>query len=207
MDLSAPHQALAPSLDLEVLVQLARTTEPLSARSVRLRSARGSDRGVRLALERLTRHGLVTANPTPSATFYALNRDHVAAPAVDVLLELRTTFLDRLRTLVDSWSQPPMHLSIFGSYARRDGDAESDIDLLVVRPSTVSEDAEPWSTQLEILADRVRRWTGNRAEVSEIGESDLARLRTDRPSIVAELERDAIDVAGTPVRKLLQARG
>jgi hypothetical protein len=53
----------------------------------------------------------------------------------------------------------------------------------------------------------VRRWTGNHAGVSEVGEDELTRLAAERPPVVAELERDAVTLAGVDARRLLKAAG
>jgi len=205
MDVSAPYRSLAPTLDLDVLVVLADTTQPLTARALRQRARRGSDRGIRLALARLAEQGLVDTQPAGSATLYALNADHLAAPLVRILADLQTEFLTRIRTTIEAWSVQPRHASLFGSAARRDGDATSDIDLLLVRPHRLDEDAEPWREQVDELTAAITRWTGNRVGLSELDTEDIERLRTERPAIVEELQHDATDLMGVPMRTLLRA--
>lgn len=183
---------------------LAQTSEPLSARALRLRARRGSDRGVRLVLARLSEQGLVREQPAGSATLYTLNEDHIAAPVVHALADLRRELLARIRADIDTWHIQPDHASVFGSAARLDGDLGSDIDLLVVRPSGVDQDAVPWRDQLDGLTEAITRWTGNKVGLAEIGADDVRRLRKERPAIVDELQQDAIDIAGQPVRTLLK---
>ena len=205
MDVSAPYHAISPSLDLDVLVVLAGTTAPLSAHAVRQRAQRGSDRGVRLALSRLTVQGLVDASPAGKATLYVLNQDHLAAPIVHALAALRTELLDRVRADLATWTIAPVHASLFGSTARRDGDTDSDIDLLLVRPSGTGEETPRWADAVSHLTEQIERWTGNHVGLAEISEEEIGRLRDTRPAIVAELEREAIDLAGVPVRQLLRS--
>lgn len=92
---------------------------------------------------------------------------------------------------------------MFGSAARGDGDPESDIDVFLVRPREVEEDDEEWRGLVEFLAESIERWTGNDAGIVEFAESGLGKLRQRRPPVLRELDRDAIDLAGTPIRKLL----
>lgn len=207
MDVSSPYRAIAPTLDVSILVELSRHTEPISVPRLRERLGRGSDRGLRLALERLVRQGIVTEKRFGSLAVYALNEQHLAAPAVHSLADMRTRFLNQLRELIASWTIPPTHASLFGSAARRDGDASSDIDVLVVRPADVTEDDSAWRNQLDDLEARIYAWTGNATQLAEIAEDDVAELRRRRPPIVDELARDAIDLAGVPVRSLLQGAG
>jgi predicted nucleotidyltransferase len=203
VDVSAPYRAVSNALDLDALVVLARVRTPLSAHAVSKRAPRGSGKGIALALKRLARQGLIDATPTGSATLYTLNEEHVAAPAVQLLANLRQELLDRIRTAIDEWAIPPHHASLFGSAARRDGDETSDIDLLIVRPGDVEEEAVEWREQLHTLTNLIERWSGNTIGLAEIGQDDIARLRHERPAIVDELEHDAIDLGGTSVRRLL----
>ena len=53
---------------------------------------------------------------------YTLNRQHLAAPAIELLADLRAEFQRRLRDEVAGWQVAPIHLSIFGSAARGAGD-------------------------------------------------------------------------------------
>jgi DNA-binding transcriptional ArsR family regulator len=194
------------ALEGEVLAVLAGTTRPLTGRQVARLASYGSDRGLRIALSRLAEQGLVDAVEAPPAVLYSLDRDHIAAPIALELGGLRAELLRRLRTAIGEWQVPALHASMFGSAARGDGDTSSDVDLLVVRPRDVDAEDAVWREQLHGLAGAVERWTGNDAGISELGEEDLSKLAIARPSIVEDLERDAITLAGPDARQLLRAR-
>jgi predicted nucleotidyltransferase len=162
-----------------------------------------SQRGVLMALDRFVEHGLVRRTAAGRALMHELNRDHLAAPAVELLAGIRTEFLTRLRAAFAQWEMAPVHASFFGSAARGDGDTRSDIDLFVVRPQCVEEATPEWRSQVEALVEDVGNWTGNHVTVIEQDEADMGRLRRTKPSVLNELRRDAIDLAGTPVRELL----
>jgi predicted nucleotidyltransferase len=205
MNLSRPYSAvLGAALEGEVLKVLARTTRPLTGRQVARLASHGSDRGLRLALNRLAEQGLVEAVEAPPAVLYSLNRDHIAAPIAVELAGLRTELLRRLRSAIEEWHVPAAHASMFGSAARGDGDADSDIDLLIVRPADVDSEDLGWREQLHQLAGDVARWTGNHAGISEVSVDDLRRLASERPPIVEEIERDAITLAGPEARRLFR---
>jgi predicted nucleotidyltransferase len=205
MDLSRPYSAiLGGALEGEVLAVLAGTTRPLTGRQVARLASYGSDRGLRIALNRLAEQGLVTTVEAPPAVLYSLNRDHIAAPIALELGGLRAELLRRLRTAIGEWPVPALHASMFGSAARGEGDTSSDIDLLIVRPEAIDPEDPDWRQQLHELASAVERWTGNHAGISEIGEEELQHLATERPPIVNDLERDAITLAGADARRLLR---
>jgi predicted nucleotidyltransferase len=165
-----------------------------------------SQRGVLAALDRFVEHGLVLRTPAGRALMHELNRDHLAAPAVEVLAGMQTELLRRLREALAAWEVAPVHASMFGSAARGDGGTNSDIDLFVVRPARVDEETAAWRSQVDRLARDVESWTGNHVAVIEHDEADARRLRRARPPVLRELQRDGIDLAGTTLRELLGNR-
>jgi predicted nucleotidyltransferase len=197
MDLSRPYTAVCPTLDGEVLQVLAGTTMSLTGRQVALLTGRTSHSGVLATLHRLTEQGLVDRVELSRAFLFALNRDHLAAGAVEILVSLREKLIDEIRRTVGEWPIAPVHISLFGSAARGDGGTQSDIDLFVVRASAVDEDEPSWRDQIDDLSRRIQRWTGNHASVVERDESQLARLREAQPPIFGELLSDAIVISGS----------
>jgi hypothetical protein len=206
MDVAFPYIAVTGGgLEGEVLSVLAGTSKPLTGREVARLARRGSDRGIRLALNRLAEQGTVDTLAAPPALLYSLNRDHVAAPVVLALAGLRNTLLERLRSTIAAWELPARHASLFGSAARADGDSRSDIDIFVVRPAEVSAEDAGWRGQIDSLSRDAARWTGNHVGISEVGEQEMTALAGDRPPVVRELQRDAITLAGPDAARLLKA--
>jgi hypothetical protein len=153
----APHTAICPTLDTEVLTVLAGTTRPLTGREVARLTGRTSHGGVLDVLNRLTEHGLVDRQEAGRALLFTLNHEHLAAPAVDVLARMRTEFFERMRRAVAAWEIAPIHVSVFGSTARGDGNTESDIDLFIVRPGAIEQDDTGWRAQVDELAGQIQR--------------------------------------------------
>lgn len=203
MDVSHPFTALMPTLDSAVLAVLARTTRAQTGREVALAAGR-SPSGVRPVLDRLAEQGLVDSERAGRAYVYTLNREHLAAPAVEELAGLRPALVDRLRQEIAEWSITPSHVSLFGSTARGDGDAASDVDLFIVRPEGVEAEDSAWRGQLDKLAEGVRRWTGNHAGIAELSTDQLATLRKRRPPVLKDLDADAITLSGPDVGVLLR---
>lgn len=203
MNVARPHAAVAPTLDGDVLRVLARTSGVLTGREVAALTGRRSHSGVLDALHRLTEHGLVTRVELNRAYLFTLNREHLAAPAVEILMGMRAELLRRIRSAFDSWEIAPAHVSMFGSAARRDGGTASDIDLLVIRPSDVTEDNETWRAQLADLKDQIQRWTGNHAQIVELTDEEVVRLRSDKRAIVSALRSDALVLHGPEIATLL----
>lgn len=206
MNVARPYEIFSHRLDIEALVVLSRTTRPLPARQVWRLTRSGSERGIRLALQRLVSHGVVDSQAAGRAELYALNRQHLAASIVEQVASLRSALFERLRATIGEWELQPVHASVFGSAARGDGDADSDIDLLVVRPADTDEEDERWRGQLDDLVAAVGRWTGNEVGLAELSDQDARRLRSGRTPIAKELRRDAVDLVGVPARQLVRRR-
>ncbi|QSB14724.1 nucleotidyltransferase domain-containing protein [Natronosporangium hydrolyticum] len=187
-----------------VLEVLARTTSSLTAPEVYRLAGTGSTNGVRLALNRLAHQGLVGAERRANTVFYLANRDHLAWPAVEALTSLRRTLINRMVEEMTAWEVRPVHASLFGSAARGDGDADSDIDLLLVRPDRVDEEAPPWAEQVDRLRGLVSAWTGNHCHVFELDRARLAEHLRTRDPIVDEWRRDAVKIAGDELRQVLR---
>ncbi len=204
VDVAHPIRAVVPTLDGPVLEVLARTTRPLTGREIHRLAETGSPNGVRLALTRLSGQGLVRAEERAKAVFYTGNREHLAWPAVEILAGLRRNLLERLRVTFGSCRPKPTHASLFGSAARASGDANSDIDVLVVRPDDVGEDESPWADNVDRVRREVEAWTGNRCQVFQV---DLLRLaehvRAGDP-LVDEWLRDAITLVGPDLRVIVR---
>jgi predicted nucleotidyltransferase len=203
MDLSRPWALIHSIVDLDVLLVLRGTTRPLTGRDVARLVRTGSQPTVNASLRRLAEHGLVHTEEAGSAYLYTFNREHLAAPAIELLVSLGSELARRLRAEIAGWDIAPAHLSLFGSAARGDGDTLSDIDIFVVRPPGFDEEDQRWREQLELLSTHIHAWTGNRVALSEVSASGLRRLRRQRPPVVEELRRDAITVAGPPAAELL----
>jgi len=205
MDVSHPIRGIIPTLDAPVIEVLAGTTRALTGREVQRLAGTGSVRGVQLVLARLVGQGLVIADEHANATLYVANRAHLAWPMLDDLVGVRNRLLDGLREIVAGWAIGPLHVSLFGSAARRDGDASSDIDLLIVRPDDVAEGDEGWATQIDGLRDRVVAWTGNRCQAFDLDRTRLGEHLAAGDPLVESWLRDEILLAGEPLRTLIDS--
>ncbi len=179
---------------------LAGTTEPMTGRHVHRLVGHGSHRTVQLALHRLADEGLLDVRDYPPSKLYTFNREHLASDAVLMLVGIGARLVEQLRAATAEWELAPAHASLFGSAARGDGDEESDIDLFLVRPDRVDAEDERWRAQVDDLCERVGRWTGNRAAVSELSESELRALRAAPTPILDELRNDAVVLSGASFR-------
>lgn len=201
MDLSNPLRAVAPGVEGDVLAALLRAHVPLTGSRVAALAERGETQ-VRLVLRRLEQHGLVDVERHGQSYTYLMNRDHVFVPSLAALQEAIPTVEERVSSLVGDWTTPPASLVMFGSAARRDGDADSDVDLLLVRSDSVDAEDETWAKQRHELAQSVERWSGNSAQVVELSTTELAKAVRRKEPLIGELRADGIVLAGSDLRSL-----
>ena len=198
MDVSNPLSCVVPSAHGPVLAVLAGTTTPLTGRRIsELSHPHVSQSRVARILRELTAAGLVERTSAGSASLFVLNREHLAAGAVETLATLRQQLWARIAEHSGAWSRPPVAVVIYGSTARGDGNTASDIDLLVVRPSAVDDDDPAWHDALTDLASRVERWTGNPCEVLDRSGTELAAMAADGERLLTEIRRDGRAIVGS----------
>lgn len=193
MDLSRPLSVITPTLDGDVLRVLALADADFTSGDIHRQLDGPSIRGIHNTLGRLTQQGIVSRRPAGRANLYRLNRDHLAAPHVIGLARLRDELLDRLASEVRSWSVPPVLGVLFGSGARRDHTAESDIDLLLVRPSDAIDDA--WGEKTESLSTLVTAWTGNDCRILAFTQTHVEDRGASEP-VLEDVVREGIAFHG-----------
>jgi DNA-binding transcriptional ArsR family regulator len=203
MDVSRPFAAVSPGVESDVLVALSGATAQRTGRELARLSGR-SVTGVQYALDRLVEEGLVHRIEAGRSFLYSLNREHLLAPAVEVMSGARWELVRRLRDLIAGWSSQPFHISLFGSAARGRGSAASDIDVLVVRAKDIEAEDPLWQRQLDELAERLWAWTGNRAGIVELEQAAIPKLLEERPPAIEDVVDHGIDLGGLSVRELVK---
>jgi predicted nucleotidyltransferase len=202
MNLSRPLEVVSPAVDGDVLTVLAHAEGGFTGRAIHQRLPAGL-RTVQLALDRLVRQGVVIRETVGNAHLYRLNDEHLATRSIVDLASLRLRLLAELRAQIDGWEIQAGAAALFGSAARGEMGADSDLDLLVVRPDSVDPDDELWRAQLTELARAATAWTGNDARIVEYGEEELTGNTSD--SLLQEAAFEGVDLAGS-LRSLVRRK-
>jgi len=207
VNLASPLSTFCSPAIARTLEVLAGTTRPLTGREISRISGQRSVSTVWRALGRLAGEGLVSADHRGTAVFYAANRDHLAWPAIETIVRLRTELITRLVQTIGAWPIQPLHASVFGSTARGDGDSASDIDLLLVQPDGLgSPDEAAWDDQVSELRRVVVRWTGNGCQAFQVDRARLGEHVTAEDPLVDALLHDGVALAGMPLNDLIGER-
>jgi hypothetical protein len=208
VDLGHPISSVIPGAYGDVLAVLARTDTWLSGRKVAaLTRGQISRRRVDAVLAELAQAGIADRQEVPPAKLYRLNRHHVAAAGIQALASMRGSLLNRLRDELAGWRVVPEAAWLFGSAARGEAGSESDIDLLLVRPSLASaEEDSLWAGQVDALRELVRGWSGNELEVLALSADELRHLSDGGERLLDDLRADAIVLIGGAVRDILGSK-
>ena len=201
MDFERPVQAVIPGAQGKILAVLVETSAELNLRTV----ARLSEVSVAQAsrvLPSLVHLGLVRRREAPPSSLFRFAPDHVAAPAIRLLAGARERMIDELGKTAAALDPAPVSVILFGSFARGDSNAFSDIDLIVVRPDPFDEDDEDWRYALDNWRSKAERLTGNLVEVLEIAEHEVGELLRRRAALWHDVIRDGVCVFGATIEQI-----
>lgn len=196
MDFANTLRVVTPTLDGDVLRVVSQADKAFTGREIQRLIGHASPEGVRLALRRLVDQGVVEAEPAGRATLYQFNRDHLAAEHILALATLRSELIGRLGSVFAVWAPAPTVAALFGSVARGDADAQSDVDLLLVWPGGTDEAEDAWRSHVTRLESTVEAWTGNSARTLEYSEAEFRSLR-GQERVVDEAIREGIVLFGS----------
>jgi predicted nucleotidyltransferase len=189
---------------MPLLRALSARATPATAPQLERVAGIGTAAGIRRALDRLAEHGVCLREDVGGRLVYSLNHNHVLHDAVVALLDSEQELVRRLRSTVRRWHVPARAAVLFGSAARKDGDLESDIDLLLVRPAlTLAGEKRDWAMQVHELRTQVHGWTGNRLQVVDWTIRELHRSAARSEPLIDGLLSDGVKIAGTTLRQLL----
>lgn len=201
MDFVRPVEAVIPGVQGRVLAVLAETTAELNLWTI----ARLSDVSLAQAsrvLPGLVELGLIERREAPPSSLFRLVPEHVAAGPLITLARGRDGVIEEMGRVAEVLPVAPVSVILFGSFARREADAESDIDTVLVRPVGVDESDEAWSDSVEQWRSRIRRISGNPVEVLEVGWEEIGAGLRSRQAVWQDIRREGIVVHGRGLDEL-----
>ncbi|MGH3438488.1 MAG: nucleotidyltransferase domain-containing protein [Sciscionella sp.] len=185
MNFGEPFGGIIPGARGAVLAVLLRTGAPLTGRRVHaLIDGRHSLSAVQQALRDLEKLGLITTETVGRAGVHRINDRH---EAIGPVRSMRSP-LDMLKRVVAETVTNAQAVIVFGSVARGEAHADSDVDLAVIAN-------EDWDGRAD-LAQAVQERLGNDCDVLHLTPGEFSRAPADREPVVAEILRDGIALVG-----------
>jgi predicted nucleotidyltransferase len=201
VDFARPVEAVIGGAQGRLLAVLLEITGPLTLR--RLASLAGvSPAQASRVMPRLVELGIVDRHEVPPASQFVLARDNVAAQLLLELADAGAIALRQIKEAASVISPAPVSVIAFGSFARGEADADSDIDLAVIRGDDVDEDDERWADSIDVWRRQVRALTGNDVEIVEATVTEVRRKLRGRSELWRNIQRDGVVVHGSTLNEL-----
>ena len=172
MDYSRPVEAVIPGATGRLLATLARVEAELPLSTLASIAGVGRTRASGIIGE-LSELGIVERREIGRTVMVSLARHSAAGEVIDRLAHLGSEVIARLRSLATELEPAPETLLVFGSFARGEADANSDLDVLAVRSPAA--DPEKWAAALSGFAEQAQELAGNRVQVLDYDLDDLRR--------------------------------
>lgn len=187
MQLQRPFATVTTAVDGDVLMVLSRAAGQMTIADIHRLVPDRSYAGVRNSADRLVQQGIVNGSRTGRTKAFALNEDHLAAPAVRMLADMRHELVERL---TDACAGLPLrYAAVFGSGARGEMRPDSDLDLCFVVAAGRAPEVQD---AVHELCERAQAWTGNVVRPVVFDESEI-----DGPDpLLASVARDGVPIAG-----------
>lgn len=194
-------QSVIPGAQGRILAVLAESTAYLNLRTIALLAGTSPAQTSRI-LPELARSGLVERREAPPSALFRLVDDNVGSRVVRALSRSRETVLAELGSQAETLEPGPVSVIVFGSFARGEAEADSDLDVLFVQPKGMNDDDYRWAAAVEGWRQFARRLTGNRVEVVETSESSVGRFLRSHKTLWADIVRDGVVVYGKSLEGL-----
>jgi len=204
MDFAHPVRTVVPGVQGRVLAVLVETTAELNLRTI-ARLAGVSPAQASRVLPGLVEWGLVQRREVPPSSLFRLVPEHLAAGPLLDLSRARDRLLEEMGHAAAGLPVAPASVIVFGSFSRGEADAESDIDVVMVRPPGAAEDEEEWWSSIQQWTDTVCRASGNRVEVLEVGADEVAALLGSGRRVWRDIRRGGLVVHGLGLEELASA--
>lgn len=188
MNFSEPFGGLMPGARGAVLAVLLRTGAPLTGRRIHALVEGHSLGAVQQALRDLERIGVISTETIGRAGVHLINENH------ETIAPLRSLAspIEMLTRVVRDAAVDVEAVIVFGSIARGEARADSDIDLVVIAP-------EAWDGRAD-LQQAVRERLGNDCDVLHLTRKHFTLAPEAREPVVAEILRDGLALVGSMPR-------
>lgn len=195
MDLRHPEYSILGANRARVLHRLFVLGESASGRYIHELSGNKALQTTQQILDELVSIGMVRVRRVGAANAYRANRDHILWGPVEAILATRARLESSITEILEAaFGERLSGAMLYGSVARGDATAESDIDILVVWDEEVEDELE--AIIVADASDRIARLSGNPAQIIALTRSELDALVEADDPLVQSLRREGRRIAG-----------
>jgi DNA-binding transcriptional ArsR family regulator len=184
-----------------VLAALLGTSGELNLRTI-ARVAGVSIAQVSRVLPGLVDLGILERREVPPSSLFRLVPEHVATRALLELADARNAVLTEMGRAASRIRPVPVSVIAFGSFARGDSELDSDIDVIIVRPSDTDPDDDRWTETIERWRTGVSRVAGNTVQILDVGATEIAAKLSGGAQLWLDVHRDGQVVFGRSLDEL-----
>lgn len=195
VDFRHPIQAVIPGAQGRIVAALLGTSGELNLRTI-ARVAGVSIAQASRVLPGLVNLGMIERREVPPSSLFRLVPEHVATRALFELADSRGAVMNEMGHAASKIRPAPVSVITFGSFARGDSDVDSDIDVLIVRPTGTDADDERWAQTLERWRTIVGRVAGSTVEILEVAADAVAAKLSGGSQLWRDIHRDGQVVFG-----------
>lgn len=192
---------MIPGVQGRVLGVLARADSRLTMRQVAQLAGVSVNRAVAV-LNELVHLGLVERREVGSAALVRLDWENEVAKVVIALQGVRADVVAALRSRTDRIVPTPASLVLFGSFVRGEATADSDVDVLAVRPDGIGPEDTRWHDSLGRWAEVATHIAGNPVNLVVVGADEVPALLKRRRSVWGDIAEEGIVLAGDSLADL-----
>lgn len=204
MDYVRPIETLIPGVQGRVLTVLTRNESEMTIRAV-ARLAGVSPQQASVVTAELVNLGIVSRREAGSSALVCLDRENEAARVVLTLARLLESVMGRLSELAHAISPPPESLIVFGSFARSETIATSDLDVLAIRAKGVPADDNDWIDALGAWELVARRIVGNPVNMMVVSADEVPALLRRHSGPWRTIANEGVVLVGRPLNSFARA--
>jgi Sugar-specific transcriptional regulator TrmB/Nucleotidyltransferase domain len=186
VDFRHPIEAAIPGAQGRVLAALLGTSGELNLRTI-ARVAGVSIAQASRVLPGLVNLGMIERREVPPSSLFRL---------VPELADSRGVVMTEMGRAASKIRPAPVSVITFGSFARGDSEVDSDIDMMIVRPTGIDADDDRWTQTIERWRTIVSRIAGNTVEILDVEADAVAAKLSGGTQLWRDIRRDGQVVFG-----------
>jgi predicted nucleotidyltransferase len=195
VDFRHPIEAAIPGAQGRVIAALLGTSGELNLRTI-ARIAGVSIAQASRVLPGLVELGMIERREVPPSSLFRLVPEHVATRALLDLADSRNVVMTEMGRAASKIRPTPVSVITFGSFARADSEPDSDIDVIIVRPTGIDANDDRWTQTIELWRTIVSRVAGNTVEILDVDAGEVAAKLSSGTQLWRDVRRDGQVVFG-----------